>query len=68
MRLARLGYRCGVIESTTFEEAPATARRWLGQRSRWLKGWMRLSRNQFVLCFQTLGHGLTKHRNMIATI
>jgi cellulose synthase/poly-beta-1,6-N-acetylglucosamine synthase-like glycosyltransferase len=40
MRLARLGYRCGVIESTTFEEAPATARRWLGQRSRWLKGWM----------------------------
>jgi cellulose synthase/poly-beta-1,6-N-acetylglucosamine synthase-like glycosyltransferase len=29
-----------VIESTTFEEAPATARRWLGQRSRWLKGWM----------------------------
>ena len=40
MRLARLGYRCGVIESTTFEEAPATARRRLGQRSRWLKGWM----------------------------
>jgi len=40
MRLARLGYRCGVIESTTFEEAPATARLWLGQRSRWLKGWM----------------------------
>ena len=26
MRLARLGYRCGVIESTTFEEAPATTR------------------------------------------
>jgi cellulose synthase/poly-beta-1,6-N-acetylglucosamine synthase-like glycosyltransferase len=40
MRLARLGSRCGVIESTTFEEAPATVRRWLGQRSRWLKGWM----------------------------
>jgi cellulose synthase/poly-beta-1,6-N-acetylglucosamine synthase-like glycosyltransferase len=40
MRFARLGYQCGVIESTTFEEAPATARRWLGQRSRWLKGWM----------------------------
>jgi glycosyltransferase XagB len=40
MRLARFGYRCGVIDSTTFEEAPATARRWLGQRSRWLKGWM----------------------------
>jgi cellulose synthase/poly-beta-1,6-N-acetylglucosamine synthase-like glycosyltransferase len=40
MRLARLGYRCGVIESTTYEEAPATVTRWLGQRSRWLKGWM----------------------------
>jgi cellulose synthase/poly-beta-1,6-N-acetylglucosamine synthase-like glycosyltransferase len=43
MRLARLGYRCGVIESTTFEEAPATTWRWLGQRSRWLKGWMQTS-------------------------
>jgi len=53
MRLARLGYRCGVIESTTFEEAPATARRWLGQRSRWLKGWMRLSRVYFSLCFSS---------------
>jgi len=40
MRFARFGYRCGVIKSTTFEEAPATARRWLGQRSRWFKGWM----------------------------
>ena len=40
IRLARLGYRCGVIESTTYEEAPATVRRWHGQRSRWLKGWM----------------------------
>ena len=40
MRLARFGYRCGVIETTTYEEAPASVRRWLGQRSRWLKGWM----------------------------
>jgi cellulose synthase/poly-beta-1,6-N-acetylglucosamine synthase-like glycosyltransferase len=40
MRLARFGYRCGVIESTTFEEAPATPRRWLSQRARWFKGWM----------------------------
>jgi len=40
MRLARFGYRCGVIKSTTFEEAPTTVRRWLGQRSRWFKGWM----------------------------
>jgi cellulose synthase/poly-beta-1,6-N-acetylglucosamine synthase-like glycosyltransferase len=41
MRLARFGYRCGVIDSTTYEEAPATVKRWLGQRSRWLKGWMK---------------------------
>jgi cellulose synthase/poly-beta-1,6-N-acetylglucosamine synthase-like glycosyltransferase len=40
MRLARFGYRCGVIDSTTYEEAPANIRRWLGQRSRWFKGWM----------------------------
>jgi cellulose synthase/poly-beta-1,6-N-acetylglucosamine synthase-like glycosyltransferase len=45
MRLARFGYRCGVIDSTTCEEAPANIRRWLAQRSRWFKGWMRLSRN-----------------------
>jgi cellulose synthase/poly-beta-1,6-N-acetylglucosamine synthase-like glycosyltransferase len=51
MRLARLGYRCGVIESTTFEEAPATAKRWLGQRSRWFKGWMRLVKKLFLSVF-----------------
>jgi cellulose synthase/poly-beta-1,6-N-acetylglucosamine synthase-like glycosyltransferase len=40
MRLTRFGYRCGVIGSTTREEAPADIRRWLAQRSRWFKGWM----------------------------
>jgi cellulose synthase/poly-beta-1,6-N-acetylglucosamine synthase-like glycosyltransferase len=45
IRLARFGYQCGMIDSTTFEEAPARIGDWLGQRSRWLKGWMRLSRN-----------------------
>jgi cellulose synthase/poly-beta-1,6-N-acetylglucosamine synthase-like glycosyltransferase len=40
MRLARFGYRTGVINSTTYEEAPADIRRWIGQRSRWFKGWM----------------------------
>jgi cellulose synthase/poly-beta-1,6-N-acetylglucosamine synthase-like glycosyltransferase len=40
MRLARFGYRCAVTDSTTLEEAPATIGRWLGQRSRWFKGWM----------------------------
>jgi glycosyltransferase XagB len=58
MRLARFGYRCGVIESTTYEEAPATIRRWLAQRSRWFKGWMQTwlvhMRDPFQL-FQDLG-------------
>jgi len=45
MRLARFGYRSDVIDSTTYEEAPANVCDWLGQRSRWFKGWMRLSRN-----------------------
>jgi cellulose synthase/poly-beta-1,6-N-acetylglucosamine synthase-like glycosyltransferase len=40
MRLARFGYRTGVIGSTTYEEAPARLGPWLRQRTRWFKGWM----------------------------
>lgn len=40
IRLARQGWRVGVLSSTTWEEAPETFRVWLGQRTRWLKGWM----------------------------
>jgi cellulose synthase/poly-beta-1,6-N-acetylglucosamine synthase-like glycosyltransferase len=40
LRLARAGYRCGVLASTTWEEAPVTLMPWLRQRTRWLKGWM----------------------------
>jgi cellulose synthase/poly-beta-1,6-N-acetylglucosamine synthase-like glycosyltransferase len=40
MRLARLGYRTSVINSTTYEEAPARFGPWLRQRTRWFKGWM----------------------------
>jgi cellulose synthase/poly-beta-1,6-N-acetylglucosamine synthase-like glycosyltransferase len=40
MRLARFGYRSGLIASTTYEEAPAALGPWLRQRTRWLKGWM----------------------------
>ena len=39
IRLARAGWQTRVIASTTFEEAPVTVRAWLGQRTRWLKGW-----------------------------
>ena len=40
IRLARAGWHVGVLSSTTWEEAPPTFRVWLGQRTRWLKGWM----------------------------
>jgi cellulose synthase/poly-beta-1,6-N-acetylglucosamine synthase-like glycosyltransferase len=40
MRLARFGYRAAMIESTTYEEAPAQLGPWLRQRTRWFKGWM----------------------------
>ncbi len=39
-RLARLGYRSVTFDSTTHEEAPIRFKAWLGQRSRWMKGWM----------------------------
>ncbi len=39
-RLVRKGYRCQVLNSTTFEEAPTRLMSWLRQRTRWLKGYM----------------------------
>jgi cellulose synthase/poly-beta-1,6-N-acetylglucosamine synthase-like glycosyltransferase len=41
IRLARFGYRSVTFDSTTSEEAPIRFRAWLGQRSRWMKGWMK---------------------------
>ena len=40
IRLARSGYRCAMLGSTTYEEAPAGFMSWLRQRTRWLKGYM----------------------------
>ena len=40
VRLARRGWRAGVIASATREEAPNRWRPWSAQRTRWLKGWM----------------------------
>ncbi len=40
MRLSRWGYRTTVIQSSTYEEAPARFGPWLRQRTRWFKGWM----------------------------
>jgi len=40
IRLARAGWQVEVLPSTTWEEAPACFGVWIGQRTRWLKGWM----------------------------
>lgn len=40
MRFHRLGYRTEIIDLPTLEDAPTRARSWMGQRSRWFKGWM----------------------------
>jgi len=40
LRLFRRGYRCGVLSRPTYEEAPTEIKAWLGQRTRWFKGWL----------------------------
>ncbi|MFZ4807878.1 MAG: glycosyltransferase family 2 protein [Hyphomicrobiaceae bacterium] len=40
VRLHRLGYRVGLLDSETREEAVAHFQPWLRQRTRWVKGWM----------------------------
>jgi cellulose synthase/poly-beta-1,6-N-acetylglucosamine synthase-like glycosyltransferase len=40
IRMTQKGYRVGVVDSTTFEEASHTAGTWIKQRSRWIKGYM----------------------------
>ncbi|MDJ0637286.1 MAG: glycosyltransferase family 2 protein [Paracoccaceae bacterium] len=39
LRLARHGYRCAFIQTTTEEEATSTIPAWIRQRSRWIKGY-----------------------------
>lgn len=43
IRLARFGYQTGIIDSTTWEEAPEQFGGWLAQRTRWFKGWIQTS-------------------------
>ncbi len=40
IRAAMHGYRVGIINSTTYEEANKRLGNWLRQRSRWIKGYM----------------------------
>ncbi|MFT4077137.1 MAG: glycosyltransferase [Asticcacaulis sp.] len=55
-RLARLGYRTGLIMSPTVETPPTLSRIWLPQRTRWIKGYMQ------TLCVHTrLATGFQPH-------
>ena len=40
IRIGQKGYRVGVVDSTTYEEACCQAGQWLRQRTRWIKGYM----------------------------
>ncbi|MDX2307903.1 MAG: glycosyltransferase [Hyphomicrobium sp.] len=40
IRLLRSGFQVDMLPSTTWEEAPPRLSIWMGQRIRWLKGWM----------------------------
>lgn len=40
VRLARRHLRTATTTSVTLEEAPTSLRLWMGQRTRWMKGWM----------------------------
>lgn len=40
IRLARMQLRVETLDSATRETAPTRLRPWLGQRTRWMKGWM----------------------------
>jgi cellulose synthase/poly-beta-1,6-N-acetylglucosamine synthase-like glycosyltransferase len=40
IRLYEKGYRVGIVDSTTYEEASCQTGNWIRQRSRWLKGYM----------------------------
>lgn len=52
------GWKVGVVNTTTFEEANARLGNWLRQRSRWIKGymqtWLVYSRHPFKL-YRTVG-------------
>jgi glycosyltransferase XagB len=46
VRLARHGWKVMDLPSTTLEEAPIGFEAWLGQRRRWIKGWIQTGISQ----------------------
>ncbi len=60
IRLARFGFKTGILHSTTYEEANLEIWNWMKQRRRWLKGflmtWLVHNRNPLLL-LRELGLG-----------
>lgn len=59
VRLTQRGYRVGVVNSTTFEEANNHVGNWIRQRSRWIKGYMQtwlVHMRKPVELYRSLGH------------
>jgi glycosyltransferase XagB len=57
IRLARHGFKAGILHSTTYEEANTQLGNWMKQRRRWLKGflqtWLVHNRNPWLLARET---------------
>jgi cellulose synthase/poly-beta-1,6-N-acetylglucosamine synthase-like glycosyltransferase len=49
MRIYSHGGSCGLLDSTTMEEAPSTISVWLCQRTRWIKGYMQT----YIVCMRS---------------
>ncbi len=59
VRLTQRGYRVGVVNSTTFEEANNHIPNWIRQRSRWVKGYMQtylVHMRKPLELYRSLGH------------
>lgn len=59
LRITQLGYRVGVVNSTTLEEATSDLGNWIRQRSRWANGYMQtylVYMRHPVATYKTLGH------------
>ncbi|MDD4928275.1 MAG: glycosyltransferase [Gallionella sp.] len=59
LRITQLGYRVGVVNSTTLEEATSDLGNWIRQRSRWAKGYMQtylVYMRHPIDTYRTLGH------------
>ena len=63
IRAAMHGYRVGIVNSTTFEEANNELGNWLRQRSRWIKGYM-----QTALVFSRDPIGLVRRAGWRQTV